>query len=67
MPFIRIPGLEGRVYQPDGAGTGMRKHPCPDCYCCQMCGDERCDACRAARSEEAGRTGEADGVHAPLS
>jgi len=66
MPFIRIPGLAGRVYQPDGAATGTRKHPCPDCYCCQVCGDERCAACRAGRDTEAEQTGQADGAPAPL-
>lgn len=43
MAFIRIPGIPGKVYQPDEAGP--RKHNCKDCFFCQMCGDERCEAC----------------------
>ena len=22
-----------------------KKHPCPDCQCCQWCSDERCRLC----------------------
>ncbi|MDR3580872.1 MAG: hypothetical protein P4L44_13005 [Oryzomonas sp.] len=24
-----------------------KKHPCPDCICCQWCSDDRCRLCRA--------------------
>jgi hypothetical protein len=23
-----------------------QKHPCPDCFFCQWCAEERCNACR---------------------
>ncbi|MDD3295591.1 MAG: hypothetical protein PHG20_12995 [Geobacteraceae bacterium] len=24
---------------------GIKKHPCPDCSCCQWCSDARCGIC----------------------
>jgi len=23
-----------------------KKHPCPDCFMCQWCGDSRCSSCK---------------------
>jgi hypothetical protein len=43
MAFIRIPGIPGKVFQPDD--NGDKKHNCLDCYFCQWCSDERCTAC----------------------
>ncbi|WP_025322906.1 hypothetical protein [Deferrisoma camini] len=37
--------LPGRLYVP--AGGGPKKHPCPECYCCQWCPEVRCQACRS--------------------
>ena len=46
MAFRSIPGIEGKVFVPDkDAGEG--KHPCPDCYACQHCSDDRCRVCRS--------------------
>jgi hypothetical protein len=25
-----------------------KKHPCPDCQCCQWCSDDRCRLCLAS-------------------
>ncbi len=46
MPFVRIPGLNGKLYVPEDVPTRARKHPCPDCHACQRCSDERCHLCR---------------------
>ncbi|MFA7158909.1 MAG: hypothetical protein WC299_06350 [Kiritimatiellia bacterium] len=27
-------------------GKKRKKHPCPDCRCCQWCADARCAVCR---------------------
>ncbi|KAB0672218.1 hypothetical protein F6V30_06535 [Oryzomonas sagensis] len=27
-------------------GENEKKHPCPDCTCCQWCSDDRCRLCR---------------------
>ncbi len=52
MGFIRIAGLPGKVFVPDSQPEQIRKHPCPDCHCCQMCSEERCRTCRG-RPEKA--------------
>ena len=46
MPFETIPGLKGKVYVPETQAQIPKKHPCWDCYCCQMCSDDRCNVCR---------------------
>ena len=55
MDFVRIAGLPGKVYVPDPDSGGMKKHPCPDCHCCQGCSKQRCHACR---DREEGRKSE---------
>ena len=44
MAFIRIENIKGMVYVPEEDG-GVKKHPCPDCYACQICSDARCELC----------------------
>ena len=46
MPFVNIPGYEGKIYVPEEKPDGVKKHPCPDCCFCRMCGDDRCRVCR---------------------
>ncbi len=46
MAFESIPGIAGKVFVPD-KDSGERKHPCPDCYACQHCGEDRCRICRS--------------------
>lgn len=46
MPFETVRGLNGKVYVPDAAAEETRKHPCRDCYACQLCSDDRCRVCR---------------------
>lgn len=49
MPFIEVPGVNGKVYVPEPAGESPKKHPCKDCYQCQMCGESRCRVCRGEK------------------
>jgi hypothetical protein len=48
MPFIDLPDGRGKLYVPQPP-QGRRKRPCPDCFACQWCSDERCAVCRPAR------------------
>ena len=45
MPWIKMPGIEGLVYEPELSPGRKRKHNCKDCAVCQWCSDERCAAC----------------------
>ena len=36
MPWIRMRGVKGLVYEPESTASLDRKHRCPDCYSCQM-------------------------------
>ncbi len=61
MPFIEIPGLTGKVYVPEAPEGSPKKHPCKDCFHCQMCGAARCQVCRgekAVRGRRDARKGE---------
>lgn len=46
MAFKQLPGKQGMIYVPDSK-TGKKKNPCPDCFSCQWCGNERCRTCRS--------------------
>jgi hypothetical protein len=46
MAFVDFPGLPGKIYVPDADPKATKKHPCPDCRCCQECSARRCLACR---------------------
>ncbi len=52
MPFIKIPGLEGKVYVPEEDLKVPKKHSCKDCFSCQMCTDDRCMLCREQKIEK---------------
>ena len=45
MPYMHIRGVTGMVYTPDDVPNQLKKHPCPDCFSCQWCDDERCSVC----------------------
>ncbi len=45
MPWITIPGIEGRFYEPDRKRGRKRKHNCPDCFSCRWCSDATCATC----------------------
>ena len=51
MPFVRYPGLAGKVYVPERAPADAKKHPCRDCFSCQMCSDGRCRSCLGKKSK----------------
>lgn len=46
MAFKQLPGNQGMIYVPDSK-PNSKKHPCPDCFSCQWCGNERCRTCRS--------------------
>lgn len=46
MPWVSMPQIRGKVYIPDKTRGCRTKNPCPDCFACQHCSDERCRACR---------------------
>jgi len=50
MPWTKMPGIEGRVYEPEQQKACERKHDCRDCFYCQMCSDVKCAACRKEKS-----------------
>jgi hypothetical protein len=49
MPFVRLPGITGKVYIPETDVLPLRKHPCQDCFRCQHCTDDRCAVCRRGK------------------
>jgi hypothetical protein len=46
MPFVKMPGVIGKVYVPEPIPGQAQKHPCLDCFACQQCSDDRCTVCR---------------------
>ncbi|MHC4643357.1 MAG: hypothetical protein ACYS32_17065 [Planctomycetota bacterium] len=44
MPYRRIRGIKGLVYEPEPNPEGS-KHNCTDCFYCQWCSDSRCGLC----------------------
>jgi len=55
MGFKKLPDNCGMIYVPECI-TGKKKHPCPDCFACQWCGNERCRACRGKQPEQKKKT-----------
>ncbi len=51
MPFVTICGVTGKLYVPELTGCPPGKHPCPDCFSCQYCSDDRCNICRRSPPE----------------
>jgi hypothetical protein len=47
VPFIKVPGLGGKIYVPEPCSAASKKHPCQDCFECQQCSDDRCSLCRS--------------------
>jgi len=52
MPFVRIPGLAGKIYVPEKQPEHEKKYNCKDCFSCQQCTDERCQLCRNIAESE---------------
>ena len=59
MAFQPLPDNKGMIYVPD-SGPGKKKHPCPDCFSCQRCGNERCRACRSRSCKKCKKGAESD-------
>ncbi|MGB5988005.1 MAG: hypothetical protein WBG37_22065 [Desulfobacterales bacterium] len=58
MPFIRQSGICGKIYVPEPSAKIGTKHPCRDCFACQMCSEDRCRICRdVARGSRCGKGG----------
>ena len=49
MPFVRKPGVTGKVWVPEPSSSLPKRYPCPDCFVCQQCSEERCSLCRSQR------------------
>jgi hypothetical protein len=60
MAFRPLPGNKGMIYIPDDVRPGRKKHPCPDCFACQWCGNERCRACQSRRCGKCRKAPESD-------
>ena len=54
MPFVAVPGLKGKVYVAQKQGGEIKKHPCKDCYGCQLCSEGRCQVCLGQQNVTAG-------------
>jgi len=65
MAFYTIPGFQAKVFVPEGNHHEGRKYNCTDCFSCQMCSDERCEAClkRNSREKAVKRCGEGASDH----
>jgi hypothetical protein len=50
LTFIVIPGVKGKVFKPEERFDLPKKHPCKNCYSCQLCSDDRCSLCRTSQS-----------------
>ena len=53
MGFRPAPNIKGLIFIPDEGPPHRKKHTCPDCFECQMCGEERCQVCRSERDHQA--------------
>ncbi len=56
MPFVSIPGGFGKIYVPDNKHRLSCKNPCPDCFSCQFCSDDRCNVCKNAQQKSDDRS-----------
>lgn len=51
MPFVRIKGVAGLVFEPESLKKEKKKHNCTDCLECGWCSDSRCSLCvKASKS-----------------
>lgn len=56
MPYIRLPGVTGKIYVPESDPHAKKKHPCDDCFECGWCNDSKCEVClREKRTCRRGR------------
>ncbi len=57
MAFVDLPCGRGKLYVPETQLGMVKKHRCPDCFSCQMCGEERCKVCRAGQKTKGEKGG----------
>jgi hypothetical protein len=57
MAFVIKPGVTGKIYVPDKKNAGRQKHPCQDCFACQLCSDDRCQLCLVGKAGRCGCSG----------
>jgi len=50
MAFVKGKSIQGKIFIPDFKPDAVKKHPCADCFACQICSDERCELCRSQPS-----------------
>ncbi len=50
MTFVKGKTIQGKIFITDLKSNVVKKHPCPDCFGCQMCSDDRCELCRTQQS-----------------
>ena len=55
MPFVRKPGIEGLVFEPEKCPSCAKRHDCPDCFFCQRCSEARCRECRRGTVPKGGK------------
>jgi hypothetical protein len=51
MPFVTVANVTGKIYVPERSFQNPCKHPCPDCFSCQFCSDDRCGVCRGSAAK----------------
>ena len=56
MPYIRIPGVEGLVWDQEPVPASLKKHDCKDCFSCQWCSNESCEMCLGSKKEARKKT-----------
>ncbi|MEI6809015.1 MAG: hypothetical protein WCN95_09855 [bacterium] len=45
MSWIQAKGGKGMLFIPGEQSSREKKHPCPDCFSCGWCSDDRCKVC----------------------
>ena len=49
MAFVTVPGLKGKVFDPQESDRSLKKKSCKDCFLCQLCSEDRCRVCRGQK------------------
>ena len=58
MAFVTQSGVTGKIYVPDKKTGARQKHPCRDCFGCQLCSNDRCQLCVADKAGRGDRSAE---------
>ena len=60
MPFVSLSNNEGKFYVPEHDADSPRKHPCQNCFSCQVCSEDRCRICLNPHNYKMTASGESD-------